>query len=182
MLGLARRDAIASALVDRVVTFFSLAAGSMPELLVRARRHPGLCRGVGGWLPTSGSGTPAAWVLPVATLSLGPIGVLTQVVRGAMIDVLTSGYVRNARARGFSSRRLVYRHALQERGAADHLGGWRHRRRHGQRRNHRGRRLRLSRASASSSSALSSTATSRCCRPASSSSASSVILLNSSST
>jgi peptide/nickel transport system permease protein len=39
--------------------------------------------------------------------------VLTQVVRGAMIDVLTSGFVRNARARGFSARRLVFRHALR---------------------------------------------------------------------
>jgi peptide/nickel transport system permease protein len=98
--------------IDRVVSFVSLLAGSIPSfwfalvgILVLAVQ----------WklLPTSGSGSAAAWVLPVATLSLGPIGVLTQVVRGAMIDVLKSGYIQNARARGFSQRRLVYRHALR---------------------------------------------------------------------
>jgi peptide/nickel transport system permease protein len=99
-------------LLDRIVTFVSLVAGSIPSfwfalvgILVLAVQ----------WrlVPTSGSATPLAWILPVATLSLGPIGILTQVVRGAMIDVLSSGYVRNARARGFNSRRIVYRHALR---------------------------------------------------------------------
>jgi peptide/nickel transport system permease protein len=52
-------------------------------------------------------------VLPVATLMLAPVGVLTQVTRGAMIDALGSGYVQNARARGLGSTRLVYRHALR---------------------------------------------------------------------
>ncbi|PVE21214.1 ABC transporter permease [Microvirga sp. KLBC 81] len=98
--------------IDRVVTFVSLVAGSIPSfwfalvgiLVFAVQLH---------LVPTSGSASPLAWVLPVATLSLGPIGILTQVVRGAMIDVLTSGYVRNARARGFNSRRIVYRHALR---------------------------------------------------------------------
>ena len=111
VLGLARRDAPLRFL-DRVVTFCLAGRRQHPELLVRAGRHPAL-RGQLRLLPTSGSATLAAWILPVATLCLAPIGVLTQVVRGAMIDVLTSGFVRNARARGFSSRRLVFRHALR---------------------------------------------------------------------
>lgn len=99
-------------LVDRLITLFSLTISSIPSfwfalvaILVFAVTYK--------MLPTSGSGSAAAWVLPVATICLGPIGVLTQVVRGTMIDVLTSGYIQNARARGYSSRRLVYRHALR---------------------------------------------------------------------
>jgi peptide/nickel transport system permease protein len=98
--------------IDRLVTFLSLLTGSIPSFWFAL---VGILVFAVEWriLPTSGSGSAAAWVLPVATLSLGPIGVLTQVVRGAMIDVLKSGYIQNARARGFSQRRLVYRHALR---------------------------------------------------------------------
>ncbi len=98
--------------VDRAVTFFSLALGSMPAFWFAL---VGILLFAVQWrlLPTSGSNSWQSWLLPVATLCLQPIGVLTQVVRGAMIDVLTSGFVRNARARGFSGRRLVFRHALR---------------------------------------------------------------------
>nr|WP_256439144.1 ABC transporter permease [Rubellimicrobium arenae] len=37
------------------------------------------------WLPTSGTGTPWHWILPVAVLTLRPTGVLVQVVRSSMI-------------------------------------------------------------------------------------------------
>jgi peptide/nickel transport system permease protein len=98
--------------LDRAVTFVSLVAGSIPSFWFAL---VGIIVFALQWrlLPTSGDDTVAAWILPVATLCLQPIAVLTQVVRGAMIDVLTSGFVRNARARGFSSRRLVFRHALR---------------------------------------------------------------------
>jgi peptide/nickel transport system permease protein len=99
-------------LIDRVVTILSLLTSSLPHFwfaLVGILIFAVQLR----LLPTSGSGTWLAWILPVATVSIGPIGVLTQVVRGAMIDVLSSGYVRNARARGFNSQRIVFRHALR---------------------------------------------------------------------
>jgi peptide/nickel transport system permease protein len=98
--------------LDRFITLLSLVAGSIPSFwfaLVGILVFSVQLRLV----PTSGNATPLAWVLPVATLSLGPIAVLTQIVRGAMIDVLTSGFIQNARARGFSTHRLVYRHALR---------------------------------------------------------------------
>jgi peptide/nickel transport system permease protein len=98
--------------VDRLITFISLVFGSIPSFWFAL---VGILVFAVQWrlVPTSGNSTPLAWVLPVITLSLGPIGVLTQIVRGAMIDVLTSGFIRNAKARGFSSRRIVYRHALR---------------------------------------------------------------------
>jgi peptide/nickel transport system permease protein len=97
---------------DRSITFLSLFAASIPDfwfalvgVLFLSVRF--------GLLPTSGQGGLASWVLPVVTLMLAPTGVLIQVVRGAMIDALNSGYIQNARARGFTRKRLAFRHALR---------------------------------------------------------------------
>jgi peptide/nickel transport system permease protein len=98
--------------VDKAITFSSLTSASIPDFWFALVGVLFLSIQL-GLLPTSGAASPAAWVLPVATLTLAPLGVLVQVTRGAMIDSLASGYVQNARARGFTGNRLVYRHALR---------------------------------------------------------------------
>lgn len=65
------------------------------------------------WLPTSGTGTPWHWVLPIAVLMLRPTGVLMQVVRSSMITALSSTYVKAARAKGVSGTAIVFVHALR---------------------------------------------------------------------
>lgn len=65
------------------------------------------------WLPTSGTGTPLHWILPVAVLTLRPTGVLVQVVRTSMITALSSPYVKAARAKGVSGTAIVFVHALR---------------------------------------------------------------------
>lgn len=51
-------------------------------------------------------------VLPVATLVLIEIGVLTRMARAATIDVLRLDYIAHARAKGLSEARVLLRHAL----------------------------------------------------------------------
>jgi peptide/nickel transport system permease protein len=73
-----------------------------------------------GWLPVSGAGTgpvlgPQFWVyliLPAITLGSGLAGVLTRMVRTAMLEELGQDYIRTARAKGLSENAVVYRHAL----------------------------------------------------------------------
>ena len=65
------------------------------------------------WLPTSGTGTPWHWVLPVAVLTLRPTGVLVQVVRTSMLTALSSAYVKTARAKGINTRTIIFVHALR---------------------------------------------------------------------
>ena len=73
-----------------------------------------------GWLPVSGAGSgrlfgPQFWlylVLPAITLGSGLAGVLTRMVRTAMLEELGQDYIRTARAKGLSERTVVYRHAL----------------------------------------------------------------------
>jgi peptide/nickel transport system permease protein len=64
-------------------------------------------------LPTSGTGTPLHWIMPVFVLTLRPFGLLVQVVRGTMISALASPYVKTARAKGVSRTDIIFRHALR---------------------------------------------------------------------
>ena len=66
-----------------------------------------------GWLPTSGTGTPWHWIMPIAVLLIRPFGLLVQVVRGAMISALSSAYVKTARAKGVRERSVIFVHALR---------------------------------------------------------------------
>jgi peptide/nickel transport system permease protein len=65
-----------------------------------------------GWFPMSGFGTAAHVVLPAMTLGVLGAGWYARMVRSAMIDVLNQDYVRTARAKGISERRVIFRHAL----------------------------------------------------------------------
>ncbi len=52
-------------------------------------------------------------VLPVATLTVQIIASWSRFQRAAMLEVLSSDYVRTARAKGVPRRRVLYRHALR---------------------------------------------------------------------
>ena len=74
-----------------------------------------------GVLPTSGTDAGMlSWVLPVAILVIRPLGVLTQVVRGAMVSALSAPYVRLARSKGAGDVRVVTHHALRNAAARRH--------------------------------------------------------------
>ena len=69
-----------------------------------------------GWLPVSGAGSGWGFVvhmiLPAVTLGSGMAAILTRMVRTAMLEELSQDYIRTARAKGLTERRVVYRHAL----------------------------------------------------------------------
>ncbi len=54
-----------------------------------------------------------AMFLPALALSLGLAAAVTRIVRASLLDVLSQDYVRTARAKGVTARRVVYRHALR---------------------------------------------------------------------
>lgn len=65
------------------------------------------------WLPTSGTGSVAHWIMPIAVLFVRPFGIIVQVVRGSMISALSSAYVKTARAKGVKSAPIIFIHALR---------------------------------------------------------------------
>ena len=58
------------------------------------------------------SARPRHVVLPACTLGVLGAGWYARMVRSAMIEVLNQDYVRTARAKGISERRVILRHAL----------------------------------------------------------------------
>ncbi|SEH26177.1 peptide/nickel transport system permease protein [Rhizobium sp. NFR12] len=97
--------------VDRLVMMASFVGVSAPQFVV-ALLLLYVFAATLGWFPMSGYGTSSHVVLPAATLGVLGAGWYARMVRSAMIDVLNQDYVRTARAKGLSSRRITLRHAL----------------------------------------------------------------------
>jgi dipeptide transport system permease protein len=65
------------------------------------------------------SGEPGTWrsaashlVLPAIVLGTGPLAVFARMTRSAMLDVLNEQFVRTAKAKGLTERRVVWVHAF----------------------------------------------------------------------
>ena len=52
-------------------------------------------------------------VLPAITLGIRPLAIITQLTRSSMLDVLNQDYIRTAYAKGLSSNRVIWKHALK---------------------------------------------------------------------
>ena len=99
-------------LVDRVISVLSLAGASAPNFWV-ALTLISVFAVTFRLVPTSGIGGWEYWILPVAVLTLRPLGLLAQVVREAMIRALTAPYVRTAKSKGVPYRSVLFVHALR---------------------------------------------------------------------
>lgn len=66
-----------------------------------------------GMLPVSGRGGQLYYILPAATLGAALAAILTRMVRGSMLEELSSDYVRTARAKGLSTGTVLFRHAFR---------------------------------------------------------------------
>lgn len=74
-----------------------------------------------GWLPASGFVSPsedlgmnlATTIMPAFVLGIGIAGVIMRHTRGAMLQALSSDYVRTARAKGLNERSVVLKHAMR---------------------------------------------------------------------
>jgi peptide/nickel transport system permease protein len=107
---------------DRIVTFFVLIGISTPSfwlgllfILIFAVRLR--------WFPASGMHAIYGGgglgdllyhlFLPAITLAIVATGVIARLTRTAMLEVLRQDYIRTARAKGLTERRVIYRHAFK---------------------------------------------------------------------
>ncbi|MCB0989588.1 MAG: ABC transporter permease [Acidimicrobiales bacterium] len=107
-------------LVDRIITSTSFAVLSLPSfliaivlLIVFAVKWK-LVPAAPAWVPFTESPFTNLknLILPVSAMALGEIAVLTRVLRSDMIEVLQSGFVETARAKGLTTPYILFRHAL----------------------------------------------------------------------
>ena len=65
------------------------------------------------WFPIGGWGSIRDMILPGVALSLAPMAYIARLTRVSMIDVLSSDFVRTARAKGLSRQVVIWRHCVR---------------------------------------------------------------------
>lgn len=111
---------------DKLLGVFSSFALAMPTVLLSLLAVWFAART--GWFPTGGLHDQIRWeqfslpqkiadmlwhlALPATVLSLSSLAQYLRQTRGEMIETLSQDYVRAARAKGLSERRILFRHAL----------------------------------------------------------------------
>jgi peptide/nickel transport system permease protein len=112
--------------IDALVMIVGLIGISMPvfwlgevvNLLTQSRLHGTF---LFSWVPPLGyvsfTHSPFGWfkalILPWITLAILYIGIYARVLRSSIVDAQEEDYVRTARAKGLTERRVLVRHALR---------------------------------------------------------------------
>ena len=114
----------ARSLFDRIATVGVLAGVSAPVFVVGELLIVGVYlqlnnHGIGfiqtGYTPITQSftGWLGCMILPWITLAIVQAAVYTRLSRGSLLDTLGEDYIRTARAKGLTERRVLYRHAVR---------------------------------------------------------------------
>lgn len=100
--------------LDYLATGMSMTGISIPSF-VTAPMFTLLFAVILKWFPAGGwnDGAFMNLVLPVTALSLPQIAIISRIMRGSMIEVLRSNYIRTAKAKGIPTRIVLFRHALR---------------------------------------------------------------------
>jgi peptide/nickel transport system permease protein len=112
--------------IDPLLMIFALIGISMPvfwvgevaNLITQSRWHDTF---LFHWVPPLGytplTQDPLLWfkglVIPWITLSILYTGLYARVLRANLIEIQTEDYIRTARAKGLSERRVLFRHTLR---------------------------------------------------------------------
>ncbi len=99
-------------LTDNAVSVFALLGISLPSFVI----GPMLIYVFSvklGWLGGYGRDDWTYLILPSFTLGAALSAILTRMVRSSVIEELGEDYVRTARAKGLSERKVVYKHVLK---------------------------------------------------------------------
>jgi peptide/nickel transport system permease protein len=87
-------------------------AGILLILLFAVNLHWFPAGGFQNWLTDPGRALKSL-LLPALSLGFVRAAVLTRMTRSSMLDVLGEDYIRTARSKGLSKRRVVYKHAFR---------------------------------------------------------------------
>lgn len=97
--------------VDKIIMVITTAFVSMPSFIMGTVLLVWL---TATWHVFPANGT--TWnglILPIVTLSLYPMAYITRLTRSSMLDVLGQDYIRTAKAKGVSSVKIIFGHAMK---------------------------------------------------------------------
>jgi peptide/nickel transport system permease protein len=99
-------------LTDNAASVFALLGISLPSFVIGPMLVYVFAVKL-GWLSPSGRFDWSDIILPAVTLGAALSAILTRMVRSSVIEELSEDYVRTARAKGLSERKVVYKHVLK---------------------------------------------------------------------
>lgn len=98
--------------IDRTALFLSVSGQAMPSfwfgLILITIFSIKL-----GWLPPSGTASWQNFVMPTIVLGYYAMPAIMRLTRAGMLEVLSSDYIRTARAKGASEFTVLFKHALR---------------------------------------------------------------------
>jgi ABC-type dipeptide/oligopeptide/nickel transport system permease component len=98
---------------DYLCTVVAMIGVSIPNFILAVLLIVILLLGLKVIPNTGGWQHPVDWILPTVTLAMGPLSIIARYTRSSMIDVIRSDFVRTARAKGMSERRVMLDHVLK---------------------------------------------------------------------
>lgn len=96
---------------DRVIIFFITIITSIPSFVVATLLLYFFCMKL-GIVQAFSAGTNQT-VLPVIALSMSPMAYITRLTKTSMLDALGQDYIRTAKAKGVSQRKVIFVHGLR---------------------------------------------------------------------
>lgn len=96
---------------DRVIMVLSTASVAMPSFIIATFLLFIFCYQT-KWFPANGK-TIKGLILPCFTLSLYPMAYITRLTRSSTLDVLNQDFIRTAKAKGLTSSKILFKHALR---------------------------------------------------------------------
>lgn len=64
-------------------------------------------------LPSSGNASLKNYIMPVITMSVGPMASIARLTRSSLLDILRNDYLDCARSKGLDEKRVIIKHALR---------------------------------------------------------------------
>jgi oligopeptide transport system permease protein len=98
--------------LDRLFALSTLTGVSLPSYLVASLGVLIFALWL-NWLPPALWEDPSSAVLPVLTLALKPLALVSRLIRVSLIEVLASDFIRTALSKGVPPGRLLFKHALR---------------------------------------------------------------------
>ncbi len=97
--------------IDKLIMVLTSALVAMPSFVIATILLLVFCI-VLPILPANGNAS-GGLILPIISLALYPMSYITRLTRSSMLDVMGQDYIRTARAKGVSSTKVIFKHALK---------------------------------------------------------------------
>ncbi|MDD6023437.1 MAG: ABC transporter permease [Oscillospiraceae bacterium] len=96
---------------DRLIVFLTTLITAMPSFVVATLLLYFFCMKL-GWVSAFEAGGNN-FILPVIALSMSPMAYITRLTKTSMLDSLGQDYIRTARAKGVSQKKVIFIHGLR---------------------------------------------------------------------